>query len=279
MRELEFGNIWRDFFDSKLGKFNDFLFKYPNKKETYAMLLFQSAQENYLLGVYCDYLSKLSKIDSSLIDEEEVRDVLSYDFCNIDMEVLDADKYEELSDFYLFRLTNKFNKERFELFNNDCECLLNNKDGYINNVLPLLNNNAELAKVYTTYLFNDIERQQELYGKATVRLDELMDGDMVNEEDYCLLIENYKRLYLKKRVYEDILPLCNDKNINLNLLSHYFNYINEGLDYRRSYLNGTVDNSKEIVPLVVLSDYYELSDKLDNSLDLIINKKNKTLKK
>ena len=279
MRELEFGNMWRDFYDSRLGKFNDFIFKYPNKRENYAMLLFQSSQENYLLGVYCDYLSKLSKIDPSLIDEEEVRDVLSYDFCNIDMEVLDSDKYEELSDFYLFRLTNKFNKERFQLFSNNCECLLNNREGYRDNVLPLLNNNNELTKAYTTYLFNDIEEQQKLFERSTVRLEELMNGDMINEEDYSLLIENYKRLYLKKRIYEDILPLCNDKNINLSLLSHYFNYLNEGLDYRKSYLTREISDSKEIIPLDVLNDYYELSDKLDNNLNLITNKKNKILKK
>ena len=67
MHVLEFTNIWRDYYNSIIGEFNDFLFKYTNKKEGYSILQFQTAQENYLLGVYFDFLAKLNEKDSSLI--------------------------------------------------------------------------------------------------------------------------------------------------------------------------------------------------------------------
>lgn len=273
MHVLNFENIWKDFYDRKVGGFNNFLLNYTNKKEGYSTLSFQVAQENYLIGVYLDFLAKLSKKNSSLIDEDNVKNLLAYDFSNIDEEVLDYDKYTELSEFYLYRLTNNYCEDKYKVFSKDCSYLLRNKEGYMDSVACFLNNNKSMAIAYTNYLFDDIEKQKKSFKKTSERLTYFMDGYSVGEEDYKLLIDNYKRLYLKKRVYEDILPLCMDEEVKLNVLSsnfnHMINVINGDSEY---YCIDDVD-SKENKPLEVMNDYFELSNKLDDYLDVITRKK------
>lgn len=273
MHVLNFENIWKDFYDRKVGGFNNFLLNYTNKNEGYSTLSFQVAQENYLIGVYLDFLAKLSKKNSTLIDEDNVKNLLAYDFSNIDEEILDYDKYTELSEFYLYRLNNNYCEDKYKVFSKDCSYLLRNKEGYMDSVACFLNNNKSMAIAYTNYLFDDIEKQKKSFKKTSERLTDFMDGYSVNEEDYKLLIDNYKRLYLKKRVYEDILPLCMDEEVKLNVLSANFNHMINVINGDSEYycIDGT--DSKENKPLEVMNDYFELSNKLDNCLDVITRKK------
>ncbi len=273
MHVLNFENIWKDFYDRKVGGFNNFLLNYTNKNEGYSTLSFQVAQENYLIGVYLDFLAKLSKKNSTLIDEDNVKNLLAYDFSNIDEEILDYDKYTELSEFYLYRLNNNYCEDKYKVFSKDCSYLLRNKEGYMDSVACFLNNNKSMAIAYTNYLFDDIEKQKKSFKKTSERLTDFMDGYSVNEEDYKLLIDNYKRLYLKKRVYEDILPLCMDEEVKLNVLSANFNHMINVINGDSEYycIDGT--DSKENKPLEVMNDYFKLSNKLDNCLDVITRKK------
>lgn len=273
MHVLNFENIWKDFYDRKVGGFNNFLLNYTNKNEGYSTLSFQVAQENYLIGVYLDFLAKLSKKNSTLIDEDNVKNLLAYDFSNIDEEILDYDKYTELSEFYLYRLNNNYCEDKYKVFSKDCSYLLRNKEGYMDSVACFLNNNKSMAIAYTNYLFDDIEKQKKSFKKTSERLTDFMDGYSVNEEDYKLLIDNYKRLYLKKRVYEDILPLCMDEEVKLNVLSANFNHMINVINGDSEYYCIDGIDSKENKPLEVMNDYFELSNKLDNCLDVITRKK------
>ena len=224
------------------------------------------------------FLAKLNEKDSSLIDQEEVKDLLAYDFCRIDDEELTTDKYIEFSEFYLYRPINSYTEDRYNLFKKDCNYLLMNKEGYCNRVSYLLNNNNALANAYTNYLFDDVEKQKYLYKRTTKRLNDISNGDIIKDEDYQLLIENYKRLYLKKRVYEDIVSL-RSSDIDLDLLGYNFNYLNDVINNSFSPYHGEIECREEYIPIAILEDYLELSDKLDNEYKMISTKKNKVLKK
>ena len=275
MHSLEFNSIWRDFNNDITGDFNEFLFKYVNKNK-YSLLLFEIAQQNYMLGVYLNYLSKLYDIDKSLIDEEEVKDLLSYDFSNIDNIELNKDSYLEYSKFYLDRsASNEYIDEKYNDFEKGCRYFLLNKEYYPNHINMYLNN-EKMTNSYTRYIFDDIEKQQYIYKFSSNRLKSLTMGNYVQREDYSLLFDTYKRIYLKNRIYDDILPLCKDNNVDLDLLSNNFNIM---LDNIENNTKVEVDESKENVPFRILNDYIDLSNKLDNNYKLITNNKNKILKK
>ena len=273
MHTLEFNSIWRDFNNDITGDFNEFLIKYVNKNK-YSLLLFEIAQQNYMLGVYLNYLSKLYDIDKSLINEEEVKDLLSYDFSNIDNIELNKDSYLEYSKFYLDRsASNEYIDEKYNDFEKGCRYFLLNKEYYPNHINMYLNN-EKMTNSYTRYIFDDIEKQQYIYKFSSNRLKSLTMGNYVQREDYSLLFDTYKRIYLKNRIYDDILPLCKDNNVDLDLLSNNFNIM---LDNIENNTKVEVDESKENIPIKILNDYIDLSNKLDNRYKLINN--NKVLKK
>ena len=274
MHTLDFNSIWKDFNNAITGDFNEFLIKYVNKNK-YSFLLFEIAQQNYMLGVYLNYLSKLYDIDKNLIDEDEVKDLLSYDFSNIDSIELNKNSYLEYSKFYLDRsASNEYISEKYKEFEKGCSYFLLNKEYYPSHINMYLGN-EQMTNSYTKYIFDDIEKQQYIYKFSSNRLNSLMVGNYVQREDYSLLFDTYKRIYLKNRIYDDILPLCKDNDVDLDLLSNNFNIM---LDNIENNTKVDVDESKENIPFKVLNDYIDLSNKLDNRYDLITGNK-KILKK
>lgn len=261
-------NLWRDFYDPILGDINRFLFRY-NGLYNKNVIFYQNDCESYLLGIYFNFLSKL---DNSSIDKEELKDLLSYDFKYIDSNKITSKGLEQISKFYLDRLYNRNNNNDFIKC---CDNFINNKDRF-NDYISMILSDKRISRVYTNYLVNDITEQKELFVMISNRINRISNGESIGKEDYLLMIDNYKRIYLKNRIYDDVLPLTKDYSLDNESLAINLDFVlkqgdNINFDFE-------VNNKKENIPFVICSDYKKISNRLDTQFKMITNDKNKVLK-